>query len=263
MGQFNYYWQSIGKDMDKLIVKINDLIESGWSCKNTLDYKRWMPRVVQILTTAIDYETAREFSTLQKHGPSNWDQDLPSQTGFLEGLALKIESEMTIGKSPDVHDPVNDGLTITKTNKVFIVHGHDTDAKETVARYVEKLGLDPIVLHEQPSGGRTIIEKFEVFSDVGFSVVLLTPDDVGASKANPEQFNDRARQNVILELGYFLGKLGRDRVCALYKSGVEMPSDYQGVVYTEIDIAGGWKTTLAQEFVEAGFKINLNAIIGK
>jgi predicted nucleotide-binding protein len=148
-----------------------------------------------------------------------------------------------------------------QSKKVFVVHGHDSEVKESVARFIERLGLEPIILHEQPNSGRTLIEKFEVFSDVGFAVVLLTPDDVGASTKDKENLKGRARQNVVLELGYFTGKLGRRRVCPLYRRDVQIPSDFQGVIYTEIDAGGAWKTKLAQELVEAGFSIDLNALL--
>lgn len=119
-----------------------------------------------------------------------------------------------------------------------------------------------MILHEQPNQGRTIIEKFEVSSsDVAFAVVLLTPDDVGGIKEDPPNLQLRARQNVILELGYFLGRLGRTRVCALHRGGVELPSDYQGVLYIEFDSAGAWRAKLAQEFVEAKLTINLQGLI--
>ena len=101
-----------------------------------------------------------------------------------------------------------------------------------MARFLEKLGLQPIILHEQPNSGRTIIEKFETYSsDISFAIVLLTPDDIGGINENDQEQQPRARQNVIMELGYFMGRLGRTRVCALHKGGVELPSDYQGVVY--------------------------------
>ena len=141
---------------------------------------------------------------------------------------------------------------------VFIVHGHDVEAKESVARLIEKFGLNAIILHEQPNAGKTIIEKFEDHSNVGFAVVLLTLDDLGTCKDRPEQLNPRARQNVILELGYFMGKLGRSRVCALYKEGLELPSDYQGVLYVQIDANGAWRTALAKEIKSAGIEVDLN-----
>lgn len=152
----------------------------------------------------------------------------------------------------------------TSNKKVFIVHGQDSETKTVVARFIERCGLEPVILHEQADQGRTIIEKFEQVSDVSFAVVLLTPDDLGglrpASGGNAlENAQPRARQNVILELGYFIGKLGRDGVCALKKGEVELPSDFSGVVYTPYDGADeGWKIKLAREMRAAGLDVDLN-----
>ena len=146
----------------------------------------------------------------------------------------------------------------TGEKKIFVIHGHDEAARETVSRFLEKLEFRPVILHEQPNKGRTIIEKFEDHADVGFAVVLLTPDDVGALAKNRKNLKPRARQNVILELGYFLGKLGRERVCSLVKGDVETPSDYDGVVYTVFDNSSGWMLKLAQELKAAGFDVDVN-----
>lgn len=147
------------------------------------------------------------------------------------------------------------------TKKVFIVHGHDDALKNAVARLVDRLGLESIILHEQPNKGRTIIEKFLAYSDVGFAIVLLTPDDVGgAAKATKESLLPRARQNVILELGFFLGRLGRERVAALYTPSVEMPSDYTGVLFVPYDDRGVWSLHLAKEIKAAGLPADLNKI---
>jgi len=151
--------------------------------------------------------------------------------------------------------------TASLSNKVFIVHGRNHDPMEELEILLENLGLDPVVLHKQPSGSRTIVEKLEKYSDVGYAFVILTPDDTGISRTdetyvtltqNLEKFPPpaygridyrpmiaklretlllRARQNVILEFGYFMGLLGRDRVCCLYKGDVELPSDMHGIVY--------------------------------
>jgi predicted nucleotide-binding protein len=142
--------------------------------------------------------------------------------------------------------------------RIFIVHGRDEAAKEAIARFIEKLHLEPIILHEQPNAGRTIIEKLEGHLDMDFAVVLLTPDDVGALSTAPDQVRPRARQNVVLELGLFLAALSRRRVCALHKGDVELPSDYDGVVYIPMDDAGGWRLLLAREVKHAGLEIDLN-----
>lgn len=149
-----------------------------------------------------------------------------------------------------------------QSRKVFVVHGHDEGRVAQVARCLKELGLEPIVLHEQPNRGKTIIEKFEENSDVRFAVVIMTNDDVGASNADAakKSFQPRARQNVILELGYFVGRLGRDRVAVLAQQGVEQPSDIHGVVYTPLDQGGAWKYLLVRELKAVGFEVSADAV---
>jgi predicted nucleotide-binding protein len=150
----------------------------------------------------------------------------------------------------------------SKSKRVFVVHGHDGEARETVARFLSKVELEPVILHEQPNRGRTIIEKVEANADVGFAVILLTPDDVGRSaKASAAALEPRARQNVLLELGYFMAKLGRENVCALKRGAVEIPTDIFGVVWTEFDDAGGWRQALARELNAAGYQLDWNRVM--
>lgn len=154
------------------------------------------------------------------------------------------------------------GIVMPTSNKIFIVHGHDEAALQGLARFLERLGLEVIVLREQPDQGRTIIEKFEQSaSDVGFAVVMLTPDDVGSSVNMTDQ-DARARQNVIFELGFFAGKLGRGRVCLLRKGDVEIPSDLFGVIYTEMDSAEGWHSKLVRELKAANLQFDANRLWG-
>jgi predicted nucleotide-binding protein len=145
-------------------------------------------------------------------------------------------------------------------NKVFVVHGHDDAAKLDVQQLLVRLKFDPIILNQQVNKGRTIIEKFtDHAASTVFAVVLLTPDDEGYSKKDgPAKQKDRARQNVVLELGFFLSELGRDKVCALCKGDIEIPSDYDGVIYTKMDTEGAWKTELAKEMKAAGLPVDLN-----
>jgi hypothetical protein len=96
----------------------------------------------------------------------------------------------------------------------------------------------------------------EISEDVGFAVILLTPDDVGTSKGNETKLESRARQNVILEFGYFICKLGRERVCAVYAQDVELPSDFDGILYISCDSLGDWHSKLAREFQEAATEID-------
>lgn len=148
------------------------------------------------------------------------------------------------------------------SQRVFIVHGHDETAKLAVARFVERLDLGAIILDEQPSESLTIIEKFERYAnDVDFAIVLMTPDDVGAPMQQKDALKLRARQNVIFELGYFFHALGRRGVCALYKEGVELPSDIYGVVYVLMDEFDAWQLTLAREMKQAGLSFDLNKLL--
>ena len=140
--------------------------------------------------------------------------------------------------------------------KVFIVHGHDGELKQSVARIIEKQGIEAIILSEQANKGRTIIEKFEDYSDVGGAICLFTADDWGRAK-NDATDNTRARQNVVLETGYFMGKLGRDHVVLLADKGIEMPSDLSGVVYTD---TGKWEIDLLKELKEMGYAIDFNKL---
>lgn len=144
------------------------------------------------------------------------------------------------------------------SRKVFVVHGHDHGAKDAVARFLDKLELKAIILQEQPDRGMTIIEKFEAYAnEVGFAVVLLTPDDIGGAIL-ADAPTSRARQNVIFELGYFVGKLGRGKACLMRKGDVEIPSDLYGVIYTNIDAAEGWKLKLVKELKAAGLPFDAN-----
>ena len=144
------------------------------------------------------------------------------------------------------------------SNRVFVVHGRDEGTRSIVARFLESLDLEAIILQEQPNEGRTIIEKFEDYADVGYAVVLCTPDDVGSLAEEQEKLRPRPRQNVVLEWGFFLGRLKRNRVCVLLKGDVEIPSDYAGVVYVKLDESGGWRTELAIELQRSGLQVDLN-----
>jgi predicted nucleotide-binding protein len=144
--------------------------------------------------------------------------------------------------------------------KIFIVHGRDTESRDTVTRFIEKLGFEPIVLHEQPNEGRALINKFQdVAAQVGFAVVLMTPDDYGGVAGETTSF-PRARQNVVFELGFFYGAFGPKRVVALVKGNVESPSDIDGVVYIKLD-GNDWHKELVRELRAASFEVDWNKVM--
>jgi predicted nucleotide-binding protein len=160
---------------------------------------------------------------------------------------------------------VESAEAVVQDRKIFVVHGHASEVKEAVSRLLEKTGAhDVVILHEQPSEGRTLIEKFEDHAQASdTAVILLTADDVGGAApeagAAAPSLSPRARQNVVFELGFFVGRLGRSRVVVLYEEGVELPSDFKGVVYISIS-DDSWRYKLLQELRSAGLTYDLNKI---
>lgn len=180
----------------------------------------------------------------------------------LENIIDRFQEELELTASqrsaPDVGRPQ---VVPTDSRRVFVVHGHDEGARESVARFIEHIGFEPIILHERPNKGRTIITKFRgEAADIGFSIVLMTPDDHGA-KVGELNTKPRARQNVVFELGFFIGAFGSERVAALVKGDIERPSDFEGVVYIDLDDAGGWKQKLGRELQAAGYEIDWNKVM--
>ncbi len=144
--------------------------------------------------------------------------------------------------------------------KVFIVHGRDNLSKTEAARFIERLGLDAIILHEQVSAGKTIIEKIEEHANVGYAIVIYSPCDMGGIAGDTSNLRARARQNVVFEHGYLIGTLGRRSVSALIKGDIEVPNDISGIVYTNFDEHGAWKLSIARELRSAGYDIDFNNI---
>jgi predicted nucleotide-binding protein len=194
---------------------------------------------------------------------------------YQDSVKLKVTAlESIVGRLELIPEPQSNAITSntaqqaspTANNTAFVVHGRDDIAKLEVSAFLRDVGVRPIVLNDQPSKGQTIIEKLESYAgEASFAVVLLTPDDTGKAK-NDKTEHARARQNVILEPGYFIGRLGRSNTCALYKREVqlpdfELPSDYNGVVYAPMDVNGGWKIQLAKELKAAGLKVDMNKLL--
>jgi hypothetical protein len=153
--------------------------------------------------------------------------------------------------------------TVVPGDAVFVVHGSDAARREEVARFLSQvLSADTpvLVLHEQPNRGRTLIEKFEgTAAQAQFAVVLLTADDEARPRGS-DVWETRGRQNVVFEFGFFVGKLGRGRVAVLYESGVERPSDIEGLVYIALDEAGAWKIELTREMRAADVDASLDRL---
>jgi hypothetical protein len=234
------------------------------------DYSTWQLLTKNYLEKAFGKDSsnvtsvtsAGEYGAFPMNAGEHWWENhraetLTTKMTRLEGLIELLSTEMELESGPGIEEP-----SLDPGHRIFLVHGHDDRALHEVARFLERLQQEVIVLREQPNSGRTIIEKFVDYSHVGYAIILLTPDDRGgAATARIEDQLPRARQNVIFELGYFLGKLTRNRVTALYVKGVEIPSDYSGVAFVELDDRGAWRLEVARELKAAGFALDMNLAV--
>lgn len=230
--------------------------------------KKLSLRFKTLVSKLIDDSSAyiSEFSKI-RYNPSFVTPDTPSSTfkrswdnGKKHALNIidAVIEDIKLFDTVDSEDKTN--KLKTNCSEVFIVHGHDDGAKETVARFVAKLGFEAIILHEQVDSGATIIEKLEKHTDVGFAIVLYTECDIGGVKSEPDNLKSRARQNVIFEHGLLIGKIGRANVVALVKGNVEIPNDISGVVYKSMDTSGAWKYSIAREMKSSGYDVDMNKI---
>ncbi len=226
------------------------------------DLKKSMGLSEEYFEAADNYLTGQHYVKGSMGGDRGVRYVTPSGIDFFEANKHFIQpsgqDNEDASKPENMENSQKTGTGMIENRKVFVVHGHDHGMKETVARFLELIDLEPVILHEQANEGRTIIEKFEDYSDVSYAIVLLTPDDLGRPSEGDIEPSPRARQNVIFEFGYFIGKLGRDRVCGLKRGNVEILSDYSGVLYIDFDASGTWKLLLIKEMKAVGFEIDAN-----
>lgn len=187
---------------------------------------------------------------------------------FVQNNLIEALRQLEISLTDDVYGELkkekSTAYSPAFSNKVFIVHGHDDELKLDVERFISEIGLEPIILHRQLDQGKTIIEKFEEYSDVGFAFVLLTPDEIAYLKSEQNKLEEerqtefRARPNVIFEYGYFVGRLGRARVCCLSKGNVALPSDISGLIYKSINkTVDEQGIAIIRELKAAGYNIKI------
>jgi putative nucleotide-binding protein containing TIR-like domain len=206
----------------------------------------------------------------EEYADREWEKRSPESRKYIYPENIVWENEYTTDITKSIFKECK-GLLLKTTSKpktsmdkskVFIVHGHDKLARLEVANFIKSLGLKDIVLSEQANLGQTIIEKIEEYTNVGFGIVLYTPCDLGRSKEEKDQLKPRARQNVVFEHGYLMGKIGRENVCALVKGDIEKPTDISGVVYIPMDEGDGWKLAVAKEMKKSGYDVDFNKILG-
>jgi predicted nucleotide-binding protein len=208
----------------------------------------------------IDYD-AQEAQEARKYLADGKEQSIALLNAAVASLEHEIADQEAIANSTAATSrPTTRALDLSK---VFVVHGHDSAPKAEVARFIEKLDLEAVILHERPNKGRALITKFREEADgVGFAVVLMTPDDLGKAVTSEGEPKLRARQNVVFELGFFIGKLGPECVAALVKGDIEHPSDFDGVAYISLD-KEDWQAKLAAELKAAGYRIDWNRVMDR
>lgn len=235
-----------------------------------LDFNIWNDYNTELLKQNFNYPTNEYLSSYENAGFTFMGQmgevrDNPVASK-MNLIIFKVNALKSLLAKADLIKSESNQTIIPQTNnvkskdEVFIVHGHDELAKTKTARFVEKLGLKPIILHEQASSGKTIIEKIEEYSNVGFGIVLYTPCDLGCKKDDEPHLAKRARQNVIFEHGYLIGRIGRSNVCALVKNDIEVPNDISGVVYVKMDDDDSWHLKVAKELRNSGYEIDMNLL---
>ncbi len=261
-----------------LTLESDDLKDIAVGLRNKVDFDDFLARAATESSAGLDWPTEREkelglaIAFIERGAEDlNWFTNfavIHYRRSNLNNSIRKVVSSVIIPFSRDFathvenHRRTNPKAEESPPNlsRVFIVHGHDEAPKEAIARFVMQMELEPVILHEQVSAGKTVLEKLIDNANVGYAVVILTADDFGRAKSAKTD-SPRARQNVILELGYFLGRLGRERVMAILEAEVEIPSDYMGVVYTRLDDSGAWRQSLAKEMRAAGYEIDWNKVM--
>ncbi len=255
--------------MSELLTQARSLLQNHVTSSD-MDFKKWHLRTEKFLKAAFGEESdefkrfnARNFSpimlssSMDKHErhilyekacTDDLNNTISDFDVYLECEDDEEDNEMNQNK----HDVEKNH----PFDKVFVVHGHDGELKLEVARLLEKQNIQAVILSEQANQGKTIIEKIENYSDVGAAIILFTCDDLGRAKEAKDD-KSRARQNVIFEAGYFMGLLGRDRTIIIHEEGIEIPSDLNGLVYTD---KGNWEINICKELKAIGFSVDMNKL---
>ncbi len=254
--------------LKQIIEDIRDLIDKRVTC-HAPTFQAWRTKVERFLIkkygkSSIEYTSFSKIDFSKTALSPEIMFGSPSKQELIRACKEGLETSKAIFENyleemeEESHNSTAFSIAQTRDYKsVFIVHGHDGELKERVARLLEQQGINPIILSEQVSRGQTIIEKIESNSAVGGAICLFTADDYGRSKSDNAD-STRARQNVVFETGFFCGKLGRTHIVILADNNVEMPSDLSGVVYTN---TMNWQFSLLKEMKTMGYTVDLNKML--
>lgn len=250
-------------NLQNKLIKLYNEIDELKNKKNSSDsdFKAWKTDV-QLCLSGLYGEKSIQFKNFNNRlfSPMSIVENTDRHELYVRDLeTTKKEFERYIGDFEDESENASAKKKRFANNKVFVVHGHDGELKEKVARRLEQQGIEAIILSEQANRGKTIIEKLEAYSDVHVAIALFTQDDLGASKEEKENEKYRARQNVVFEAGYFMGYLGRENTIIIVDENIEIPGDLSGMVYTTKD---NWEFEMLKELNAAGMKIDMNKLLG-
>jgi predicted nucleotide-binding protein len=189
------------------------------------------------------------------------DFDLAARIKGAIDVLKQLRSQPISSRDHSAKRRVSRARPQTPGGSIFIIHGRDHGDRDSVDLFLRELGLATTVIMNEPSSGRFIFEKIEDAGQSSFAVALFTGDDKGHAVGEESAIAHRPRQNVVFELGYFCGLLGRRRVCVLKRGEMEMPSDLRGIITIPFQQSGAWKLQLAKELHAAGFDIDLDDVI--
>jgi len=268
--------QEVIKDLNDFKDRLTGEVVSSYENRGTKfgdeRFRTWRRKFTQFLDESLPGETATlneklthymfSINQLESDAEAFWSLDGETMLSYIDSLIMDVNNDEY--DFPDEKEAIKKEKPLPdkteKSNKIFIVHGHDGETKEKTARFLEKLGFEALILHEQASRSQTIIEKIEKHTDeIDFAIVLYTPDDMGNVKADAENgtLKFRARQNVVFEHGYLMGKIGRENVIPLVEGNIELPNDISGIVYLS---DSDWQIDIAKEMSAAGYKIDFNKL---
>jgi len=186
-----------------------------------------------------------------------------SKNGGKKDLVKELTVDLTVHEDspPAAAGKKVARMTKSKERKVLIIHGRDEEKRTMIAGFLKKMDLEPFLPDDAADQGMSLLEKYKQYEDAVFAITLLTADDMGYPQGEPEEPKPRPRQNVIFELGFLMGRLEPNLVCALYEEGLDLPSEFKGSVLIPYDAGGVWKLLVARALKVANVDVDLNKAI--